>query len=109
MNTRQLSQAIAQRLPNCTQEQVADVLDGFAEVVERELMRPDGYIYLRGLGRLHVDHHFLQPSGIFQGRYHKDWTLLRLYFQFTPTRELKKAVRDALDRPEEVSTHAPGT
>lgn len=97
MNTRQLSKAIAQRLPARTQADVEEVLSAFAEVVEEELVRRQGYIYLHGLGRLHIAHHFLRPSGIFQGRYSRSWTLLRLYFRFTPTRELKEAVRNALE------------
>lgn len=106
MNSRELSRAIAQRLPDHTQDDVMAVLDIFVEIVREELTRPHGYIYLHRFGRLHVDHHFLQPSGIFQGRYRRDWTLLRLYFRFTPTLALKNVIRDALDSLAESSNDA---
>jgi nucleoid DNA-binding protein len=99
MNTRQLSRAIAQRLPTHTQDDVETILTSFTEVVEEELAR-GGYIYLHGLGRLHINYHFLHPSGVFQGRYNRSWTLLRLYFRFTPTRDLKDTVRSAIENSE---------
>ncbi len=96
MNTRQIAQAVAQRLPNQTQDNVLEVLQTVADVVEEELGRPGGYLYIQNLGRFHVDRHYLEPSGMLQNRYRPGWALMRLYFRFTPTTALRESVRDAL-------------
>ena len=95
MNSRELSRAIAQRLPNQTQDDVSAILDTFVEIVREELMRPHGYVYLRRFGRLHIDYHLLQPGGMLKKRF-RHRTLRRVYFRFTPTDELSAAVRLAL-------------
>lgn len=96
MNTRELCRRIAYRLPGRTQAEVDDVLHAFVEITREELMHPNGYVYLHGLGRLHVEQHHLRPAGIFRNRYRPQAILRRLYFRFTPTDDLKAAVRDAL-------------
>ncbi|MHB8626998.1 MAG: HU family DNA-binding protein [Aggregatilineales bacterium] len=98
MNTRELCRRIAYRLPHRTQADVDDVLHAFVEVTREELMHPNGSVYLQGFGRLHVDRHGLRPAGVFRNRYRPQVTLRRLYFRFTPTDDLKAAVRDALDQ-----------
>ena len=103
MNTRELAKVIAERSYNLTQDQVGDVLALFAEIVAEELARPDGYIYLGGIGRLHIDYHELRPGGVLNGHYWPGWTLRRLYFRWVPTDTLKEDIRQALIRAENAS------
>ena len=93
MNTRELSQAIAWRLPGLTQAEVRDVIDVLVDVVREELMEVDHSVHIQGLGRLHVEHHLLHLSGIVRQQRPFDSHTLRLYFRFVPTDEFKQAVR----------------
>jgi nucleoid DNA-binding protein len=97
MNHRQLVAAIARRFPDLTQRQIDDVLDVLAELCRAELAQPDGEIIIRNLGRLMVEVQRMRSAGAVRAQM-RDRTgsapdsLIRLYFRFRPTPELRAAV-----------------
>ena len=101
MNTRELSQAVAWRLPGRTQSEVRDVIDVLVDVVREELMEIDHSVYIQGLGRLHIEHHLLHVSGIVRQQRPAQPYLQRLYFRFTPTDEFKQAVHQVFQEDRE--------
>jgi len=101
VNTRELSQAIAWRLPGLTQAEVRDVIDVLVDVVREELMEVDHSVHIQGLGRLHVEHHLLRLSGIVRQQKPFRTHTMRLYFRFVATNEFQQTVRQALLRDQE--------
>jgi len=94
MNTRELSQAGAKRLPERTQAEVREVIDVLVDVIREELMEIDHSVYIQGLGRLHIEHHLLHASGIVRQQRPSQRYLQRLYFRFVPTEDFKRNARE---------------
>lgn len=97
MNHRQLVSAAARRFPDLTQRQVEDVLDVLAELWSAALARGHE-VMIRDFGTLVVEVQRMRNSGVVQAQIGDSAPehLMRLYFRFRPTPQLKAAVERQL-------------
>jgi nucleoid DNA-binding protein len=101
MNYDQMVNAVARRLYGKSRREVREVLDVLFDLWREELQQPDASLYIRHLGRLYVEQQQLRSSGIIQTTLQAKQgvnaprQLARLYFRFTPTDQLRRAVLNA--------------
>ncbi|MBE2270211.1 MAG: HU family DNA-binding protein [Anaerolinea sp.] len=97
MNHRQLVSAAARRFPDLTQRQVEDVLEVLVEVWSTALAHSDE-VMIRNLGTLRIEVQQMRNSGVIQAQMGSSSPehLMRLYFRFRPTAQLKAAVERQL-------------
>lgn len=97
MNHRQLVSAAARRFPDLTQRQVEDVLEVLVEVWSTALAHSDE-VMIRNLGTLRIEVQQMRNSGVIQAQMGGSAPehLMRLYFRFRPTAQLKAAVERQL-------------
>jgi len=84
---RQMIIQTAQRLPNLRQRDIQEVLAVLIDLWNAELSTPEGRIHLSNLGRLYVETHTLQATGIVRER------LLKKFGGATPIFIQRRIVR----------------
>ncbi len=87
MNTQQMVNQIARRLPKFRKWEVQEVIDVLLEVWRQELAQPDGELHLRGLGKLYVEIHPLRANGVTRQ------ALLRKYGSKAPEHIARRTIR----------------
>ncbi len=87
MNTQQMVNQIARRLPKFRKREVQEVIDVLLEVWCQELAKPDGELHLRGLGTLYVEIHPLRANGVTRQ------ALLRKYGSRAPEHIARRTIR----------------
>lgn len=92
-----LINAIARKLYRFTRRDIAEMMDVMTEIWREELLKPDGYIQIAGLGKLYVEHQELPGAGIIHPLHlnsdqKSPLILRRVYFRFRPAEALKQAV-----------------
>lgn len=87
---RDVIAAVARRLPQRTQRDVAELIDVLAEVWSAELVQ-GGEILLPQIGRLRIEVQDMQAGGLLaqHGR------LRRVYGRFRPLESLKQRIQEA--------------
>lgn len=97
MNSNQTATAVARRLRNLKKRDVRDVLAILTEVWREELLKPDGYIHIDGLGKLYIEQQQLRSAGFIQAQLEVKHgvvptTIPRYYFRFRPADSLRAAL-----------------
>jgi len=97
MNHRQVIRQVARRFPDLTQRQVEDVLEVLVEIWHAALTQGHD-VMIRDFGTLTVEVQRMQNSGVIQAQMGSSAPehLMRLYFRFRPTAQLKAAVERQL-------------
>jgi nucleoid DNA-binding protein len=102
MNQQELVNAIARKLYRFSRRDIAEVLEVMLELWAEELTRPEGYLYLHGIGRLYVETQRIPSAGVIREALQEKHgaaaprQLHRLYFRFRPADTLKQAVLERL-------------
>jgi nucleoid DNA-binding protein len=97
MNHRQVIRQAAQRFPDLTQQQIADVLDVLVEVWSAALAQSDDVV-IRDFGRLTVEVQHMKTSGAIRAQMGSSAPerLTRLYFRFHPVGSLRRRIEHEL-------------
>ncbi len=94
MNRRETVAAVARKLRQFKQRDVSEMLDALIEVWCEELIQPEGYIRIEGLGKLYVEQQSMRTPGAVRDtmtykRGGVPYTLKRYYFRFHPADSLR--------------------
>lgn len=97
MNHRQVIRQVAQRFPDLTQQQIAEVLDVLIEVWSAALAQSDDVV-IRDFGRLTVEVQRMKNGGAIRAQMGSSAPerLTRLYFRFYPVGSLRRRIEHEL-------------
>ena len=106
MNTQQMVNQIARRLPKFRKWEVQEVIDVLLEVWCQELAQPTGELHLRGLGKLYVEIHPLRANGVTRQALLRKYgakapeSIVRRTIRFRPYDALREAIRQETEQDE---------
>ncbi len=97
MSHREVIKQVAQRFPDLTQRQIADVLDVLVEVWSAALAQYDDVV-IRDFGKLTVEVQRMKNGGAVRTQMGSaaPERLTRLYFRFRPTPELRADIEQLI-------------
>ncbi len=95
VNHSQMIAAVARRLRQFSRRDVREVYEALVEVWQEELVQPDGYIRIEGLGKLYVQQQTIRSTGVVRAQAAKQnkpapALLTRYYFRFRPVKALHR-------------------
>ncbi len=94
MNHSQTIAAVARKLRQFSGRDVREVYEALVEVWQEELVKPEGYIRIEGLGKLYVQQQTIRSTGVVRAQAAKQnkpapALLTRHYFRFRPIKALR--------------------
>ena len=98
MNQQDMINAIARKLYRFTRRDIAEVVEVMLELWQAELVKPEGYVHLTGIGKLYVEQQQIPGAGVVKDTLRHKYgrlappQLKRVYFRFRPSERLKLAV-----------------
>lgn len=98
MNHRETVNAVARKLRHISRRDVSALLDVLIEVWSDELIRANGDVRIKALGKLYVEQQTIPISGVIRRSYERrrkvaPSNINRYYFRFRPTPSLYKRLK----------------